>query len=133
MKISRPCLAFALVIALQLCFSVSHQPPAIVTPDAHGYWVQGRLIGEHGDATRLLENSLEYVHPLWLHRPDGRFVSKYPPGLPLLVAATRLSLGSRASLLINPILAALGLLAAGLAAARIYGRSWSAPMDIGGT
>jgi hypothetical protein len=56
------------------------------TPDASGYFTQGRLLATEGQAWFTVESPSQYVPTHWHDTGDGRFHAKYPPGLPLLLA-----------------------------------------------
>ena len=58
--------------------------PAIVHPDANGYWAQATLLVETGRSWFTPASDAQYVGMHWLLTPGGAYVSRYPPGLPLL-------------------------------------------------
>ncbi len=99
--------------------------PAISTPDANGYWAQGTLLSRTGRTWFRTESPLQYVGMHWLILPDGRYVSRYPPGLPVLIAAVDRLFGPQATVLINPALAILSLVGLFFLARRFVPDPWS--------
>ncbi len=99
--------------------------PAISTPDAQGYFAQARLIATTGHTGLVPESPIQYIGPHW-HTPDGvRYFTTFPPGLPTLLAATRLLLGVRAMFLVNPLLASFSLLLLFLLARKWLSTGWA--------
>jgi len=99
--------------------------PAISTPDANGYWAQGTLLSRTGRTWFRSESPLQYIGMHWLILPDGRYVSRYPPGLPVLIAAVDKAFGPEATILINPVLAILSLVGMFFLARRFVPDPWS--------
>jgi hypothetical protein len=117
----------ACMTALLLCYSVfiaHYYAPAICHVDSNGYWAQGTLIATTGQASFRTESPVQYVGKHWLRTPSGLYISRYPPGLPMIVAAVTYAFGPEASVLINPVLAVLALLGTFLVGARIAGPWW---------
>jgi len=106
---------FAMLIILGLCvfhllFLLRFFAPAISTPDAQGYFTQGRIIATHGQTFFIPENNLQYIGPHW-HTPDGeKYFTTFPPGFPILIAIVYKLFGANSTFLINLILASLSLL-----------------------
>jgi len=106
---------FAVLIILGLCvfhllFLLRFFAPAISTPDAQGYFTQGRIIATHGQTFLIPENNLQYIGPHW-HTPDGeKYFTTFPPGFPILIAIVYKLFGANSTFLINLILASLSLL-----------------------
>lgn len=96
----------------------AHLAPAIMSPDANGYVVQARLIAEQGRTSFSTESPLQYVGMHWLETSDGVFHSRYPAGLPLLMAGAWKLGGLTAALWINPLLASATVLLVFLLARR---------------
>jgi len=96
------CLAYALYLG-------RHVEPAISTPDANGYWAQGTLLARTGHTWFRSQSPLQYIGMHWLILPDGRYVSRYPPGLPVLIAGVYKLFGAEATVWVNPVLAVLSL------------------------
>ena len=59
--------------------------PAIVHPDANGYWAQGTRIVTTGRSWFVPESNAQYIGMHWLLAPDGKYVSRYPPGFPAVI------------------------------------------------
>ncbi len=81
--------------------------PALASADGNGYWKQGRLLAEGGRTWFELETPVEYVGFHWLQGDDGRWFSRYPPGLSVAIAAFFKLFGYRGGLLLTPLLALL--------------------------
>ena len=79
--------------------------PAIATPDANGYWGQGRLLADTGQTWFKPETPLRFVGMHWLVLEDGRYASRYPPGLAVAIAVVCKVFGPDASMLLNPLFA----------------------------
>jgi hypothetical protein len=88
----------------------AHLAPAIMSPDANGYVAQARLIAEAGRTSFTPSSPVQYVGMHWLETADGIFHSRYPAGLPLLMAAAWKAGGLAAALWINPLLASATVL-----------------------
>lgn len=101
--------AFALTM-LHFCWVTSHLEPAIMSPDANGYVVQARLLAEEGRTSFATSSPVQYVGMHWLETETGTFHSRYPAGLPLLMAAAWKVGGLNAALLVNPLLASATML-----------------------
>ncbi|MFQ5504684.1 MAG: glycosyltransferase family 39 protein, partial [Planctomycetota bacterium] len=80
------------------------------SPDANGYFAQGALVARHGSTELEPESPLGYIGMHWLKTEDGRFFSRYPPGVGVLVAIPYKLFGPEAGILVMPILASLTLL-----------------------
>ena len=104
-----PRLALVALVAAHFVFLMLFFEPAISQPDANGYFAQARLIVTDARAWFRPDVPLQYVGMHWLRTPDGRFFSRYPPGLPVLLAVPLWLFGPTAALLVNPILASLAL------------------------
>lgn len=101
----------AMALALvHLVVLLAHFAPAIMSPDANGYVVQARLIAEQGRTSFTPESPLQYVGMHWLETADGVFHSRYPAGLPTIMAAAWETGGLTAALLVNPLLASATVL-----------------------
>lgn len=99
--------------------------PAISTPDADGYWAQGSLLANTGRTWFTPDADTQYIGMHWLITPDDRYISRYPPGLPALVAVVYKVAGYRAAVMIDPALAVLTLLGLYLLARRVVPRWWA--------
>jgi len=96
--------------AFHLLFLIRFFAPAISTPDAQGYFTQGKIIATHGQTFFTPENNLQYIGPHW-HSPDGqKYFTTLPPGFPYLIAIVYKLFGTNSTFLVNPILASMSLL-----------------------
>ncbi len=98
--------------------------PAISSIDANGYYAQARLIAEDGRAGFAPDSPFRYIGQHWLEVDDGWRVSRYPPGLSLLLAIPFKLGGPTMTLLVNPLLASLTLAGLYLLCAGWLGRGW---------
>jgi hypothetical protein len=55
------------------------------------------------------ETDSQYIGMHWLVTPDGVFYSRYPPGLPVIIAVIYKISGYRASVMVTPVMAVLTL------------------------
>ena len=115
---------FAL-IAGHFVFLMLYFEPAISGPDANGYFAQVQLIANHGRTWLKPESPLQYVGVHWLKTEEGRYFSRYPPGLPIILAIPYKLLGPRAALLMNPILTSLTLLGLFMICSLWIGEPWA--------
>ena len=104
-----PTVGLLLVIAVQGAFILSHCAPAIAAPDANGYWAQGTRLFSDGRNWFRPEADPQYIGMHWLVTSDGRYFSRYPPGLAVVVGLVYRLAGYRATVLVNPLLASLSL------------------------
>ena len=111
----------ASVIALFALFLATRYAPAIVTPDANGYWAQGSRLATEGKTWFTPEARPQYIGIHWLLNDDGRYVSRYPPGLAVLCAGMIRAFGPEAGTLINPLFAVAALLGLFLLGRRFLG------------
>ncbi|MHC5072018.1 MAG: hypothetical protein ACYTGO_16195, partial [Planctomycetota bacterium] len=98
-----------LVVAGHLWFLLDGFQPAYSGPDANGYFVQASQIANTG-TTAIEPTPLSHIGIHWLETEDGRFFSRYPPGVGVLVAVPYLLFGPEYGLYVQPILASLTLL-----------------------
>ncbi|MCP5116710.1 MAG: hypothetical protein GY953_38270 [bacterium] len=84
--------------------------PAYASPDADGYFAQARLIATTGRVTFAVESPLQYLGMHWLEGDNGAFISRYPPGFPIVLASVWATAGRAAIFYVNPLLATLTLL-----------------------
>ena len=116
-------LCVVVLIVLHMALILRFFAPAIATPDANGYWAQGSLLATQGRTWFAPETDPQYIGLHWLVS-DGRYYSRYPPGLALLVGGVYKLFGYRASLLVNPVLAALSLLGMFVLGRRLLSPLW---------
>jgi 4-amino-4-deoxy-L-arabinose transferase-like glycosyltransferase len=86
-----------------------HSARAYSGPDASGYFVQARLIATEGRSWLRQESPAQFIGVHWLETADGRFFSRYPPGLPVALAGVYRALGPAAALAVVPLLATLAV------------------------
>ena len=106
---------FAILLAIGLAaghflFLLAHCPPSFIGPDANGYFVQAALIAKDGRTALEPESPLSYIGKHWLETADGRFFSRYPPGVGILVAIPYALFGPETGLYLTPLLASLTVL-----------------------
>ncbi len=117
----------AVVAGLLLAYSAflaAYFSPAIFHPDANGYWAQGTRIVQTGRSWFKPASDAQFIGMHWLLTPDGKYVSRYPPGLPVVVGVVYKVFGWEASVLVNPALAVLTLLGVYLIVARLASPGW---------
>ncbi len=103
----------ALLVMLAIYAGVlwAHFAPATIHPDANGYWAQGSLIVETGSSYLKSQSDAQYLGMHWLLEPTKEiFVSRYPPGFPLVIGLVQKYWGWEATMLVCPILAILTLI-----------------------
>lgn len=98
--------------------------PAINHPDANGYWAQGSLMMEHGRTYLVPESNAAYIGMHWLMLGDNFFISRYPPGFPLIIGLVQELFGWRATFFINPVLAIATLIGMYLIVTRLTSPGW---------
>ncbi|HTL28125.1 MAG TPA: hypothetical protein VL282_02845, partial [Tepidisphaeraceae bacterium] len=99
--------------------------PAITEPDDNGYFAQGSLIAQTGHTYFTTESDAQYIGMHWLVTPSDQYISRYPPGLAVLVAVIYKLEGWKASLLVNPALSVLALVAVFLVGRRLTNGAWA--------
>lgn len=114
-------LAAGVIAVLHFLWLTAHLAPAIMSPDANGYVVQARLIAQAGRTSFSPESPVQYVGIHWLETERGLFHSRYPAGLPLLMAAAWQVGGLKAALYLNPLFASATVLLVFLLARRGMG------------
>lgn len=118
-------LLLAAIVLGQALYVGSFYAPALATPDDNGYWAQGSLIAVEGRTWFRPASDAQFVAMHWLLTEDDRCVSRYPPGLAVLVAIAYRVFGYEASVLVNPVLASLALIGVCLLGRRLAGRWWA--------
>ncbi|OGV42017.1 MAG: hypothetical protein A2X48_19110 [Lentisphaerae bacterium GWF2_49_21] len=119
-----PLACLIILLAGYTVFLWYYYSPAISHPDSNGYWAQGTLIAQTGQATFRPESPVQYIGMHWLVTDDGLFVSRYSPGLPLAIALITKISGPESSVLLNPVLAVLTLLGVFLLTRSLIGSGW---------
>src|SRR5947209_1883222 len=113
-------LAFTAIAAAAIAvFVVATHPfwvPAHPGDDQNAYLVSGKLLAAHFPPGLAVDDPYGFVGKMWVAAPDGRYYSKYPLGLPALVAlgieVCGPARGARMAYWISP--AAMALALAGL-------------------
>jgi hypothetical protein len=105
-----PALWVTAVAALHLAALIHYGAPVLNSPDANGYYVPAARLASHGTLELGVESPLQYIGNQWLDVGDGRFYSKYAPGIPVLLAPVYALFGPDAALSLTPLLASLSLL-----------------------
>jgi 4-amino-4-deoxy-L-arabinose transferase-like glycosyltransferase len=113
------------VLVLYGLFLAHHFAPAISSPDANGYWAQGSLLAATGRTWFVPESDVQYVGMHWLVTEDGRYFSRYPPGLAVPIALLYKLFGYRATVLVNPLFSVFGLVGMFLLARQVAGAWWA--------
>lgn len=98
--------------------------PATLHPDANGYWAQGSLIWQTGHSWFKPESDAQYIGMHWLLLGEDTYISRYPPGFPVVIGLVQKLLGWQASVLVNPFLALATLLGTYLTLKRLAGPGW---------
>src|SRR3954467_14250356 len=83
--------------------------PAITEPDDNGYFAQGSLLAQTGHTFFRPESDAQYIGMHWLVTPKDDYISRYPPGLAVMIAGVYKLFGYKASLLVNPALSIAAL------------------------
>jgi 4-amino-4-deoxy-L-arabinose transferase-like glycosyltransferase len=117
------CLVLVLIVHFFLL--MGRFAPAIATPDANGYWAQGSRLFTTGRTWFVPEADTQYIGMHWLVTDDGRYFSRYPPGLGIVAGLVYAVFGFKASLLVNPVLASLSLVGLYLLVKRLLGAWWA--------
>lgn len=99
--------------------------PAICEPDDNGYFAQGTLLAQTGKTWFSAESDAQYVGMHWLLTPSGQYISRYPPGVSILIAILDAAGGWRATTLVNPILSVLSLVGLFVLVKRVVSPWWS--------
>lgn len=103
-------LLFSGVLLLYGLFLALLFAPAICMPDDNGYFAQASLMVREHSTWFVPESNAQYIGMHWLVTPEGKYVSRYPAGLSVFIAAIYATLGWKAAVATNPLLA-LGALA----------------------
>src|SRR4051812_19445645 len=115
----------AIVLIAYVALLARNFAPAITEPDDNGYFAQGTLLAQTGRTWFTPESDAQYIGMHWLVTPGEQFISRYPPGLAVVIAVVYKLFGYKASLLVNPALACLTLVAMFLLARRLVATGWA--------
>jgi hypothetical protein len=116
--------ALVLVLGAYAGALAAYYVPAIVHPDSNGYWAQASLLMQTGRTWFRPESHAQYIGMHWLVTPGDVYISRYPPGLAVVIGVVWKLFGWQASLLVNPVLAVLTLVGVNLVVRRVAGPGW---------
>jgi 4-amino-4-deoxy-L-arabinose transferase-like glycosyltransferase len=117
-------LAF-LLAATHFVFLMMYFEPAISTPDANSYFGQAKLIAKNARTYFEPESIVQYIGFHWHRTRDNRYYVEHPPGFSSILAVVYKIFGPKASLLVNPVMASLSLLALFLLCRLWVGQGWA--------
>jgi 4-amino-4-deoxy-L-arabinose transferase-like glycosyltransferase len=117
-------LAF-LLAATHFVFLMLYFEPAISTPDANSYFGQAKLIARNARTYFEPESIVQYIGFHWHRTRDNRYYVEHPPGFSAILAVVYKIFGPEASLLVNPVMASLSLLALFLLCRLWVGQGWA--------
>ena len=116
----------ATVVLVYGVFLSARWAPATTESDDNGYYGQASLIMNTGSAVFSPESNVQWIGTHWLWEKDhGYFVSRYPPGYPVLIGVVYKLFGYEAGMMINPILSLLSLIGFYALARRFVGAGWA--------
>jgi len=104
---------------------ISFFEPAFSTPDPNGYFKQAQLIADHGRTWFQEESPTQYIGIHWMEAEGNRIYSRYPPGLPVIIAIPFKLFGPDAGILVNYILTTLTLLGLFVLCSMWIGKGWA--------
>lgn len=113
-----------LIMLVYFIFLMLFFEPAISTPDAQGYFTQAKLIAKEGKTYLEPDSFLEYIGPHWSSVNTDKYYTTFPPGFPAILSVVYKTLGIDATLLVNPIMAALSLFGLFLLCRLWVGSGW---------
>ena len=116
--------AAVLLAAAHFVFLMWFFEPATSARDANAYFVQARQLATTGRPYVDVESSTQFVDYHWMPAGENRYYSKYPPGLPAVLAAAFKAGGPGAMMLVNPLMTSLTLLALFFLCRRWIGPWW---------
>src|SRR3954447_19270498 len=118
-------LALALIVLGYSTLIYKNFAPAITEPDDNGYFAQGSLLAQTGHTWFKPESDAQYIGMHWLVTPSEQYISRYPPGLAVMIAGVYKLFGYKATLLVNPALSIGALIAMFLLTRRLVSTGWS--------
>lgn len=102
------------IVVLGICLlhfgmlAMFHEP-GYNSPDAHGYFLQAKLLAESGRSQLEDDSPVQMIGVHWLETEDGELYSRYPTGFPLIIAFLYKLWGPEAATWINLVLCSLSL------------------------
>jgi hypothetical protein len=119
-------LGIAVVLLVFGAFLFSRWYPATTESDDNGYYGQAGLILTQHTLVFSPESNTQWIGTHWLWDAEsGHFVSRYPPGYPLIIAAVEKVFGFRAGAGVNLFFSLMGLLGFFALAKRFVGSAWA--------
>ncbi|RKY86534.1 hypothetical protein DRP98_00140 [candidate division KSB1 bacterium] len=115
----------SLLCVFHFLFLLKFFAPAISTPDAQGYFTQGRIIATHGQTFFTPQNNVQYIGSHWYSQDGQKYYTTFPPGFPCLIAIAYKLFGAKSTFLVNPILASVSLLIFFFLCKNWLSNSWS--------
>jgi 4-amino-4-deoxy-L-arabinose transferase-like glycosyltransferase len=114
------------MLVLYAALLLSRFAPAISEPDDNGYFAQGTLLVKTGHTWFVPQSDAQYIGMHWLLTPSGHYISRYPPGLAVLIGAVYAIGGWKTATLVNPALSVAALVGMFALARRIgLNGAWS--------
>lgn len=90
---------FAIILTtLHFIFLSFFFEPAISTPDAQGYFTQGKIIATEGKTYLEPQSRLQYIGPHWHSLDNEKYYATFPPGFPFIIAIVYRIFGISATL-----------------------------------
>jgi hypothetical protein len=116
---------FVLLLVAYIALLAHNFAPAITEPDDNGYFAQGSLLAQTGRTYFETESDAQFIGMHWLVTPKDQYISRYPPGLAVVIAIVYKALGYKASLWVNPALSVLALVGVFLVGRRLTSSGWA--------
>ena len=120
-------LGLAVIILIYSVFLWNRFSPAITEADDNGYYAQGTLLVTSGHNYLQPDSNAQFIGIHWLwEKTRGYFVSRYPPGFPLLIGVVYEVFGGsyKAATAINCYLALLSMVGFFMLNRRLAGAGW---------
>jgi hypothetical protein len=99
-----------LLVAVHAGLAVAMTHGTFTSPDASGYFAQAANLVRDGTTELDPPSPLAYIGLHWLETEDGRFYSRHPPGIGVLVGIPYALFGPAAGTLVIPVLTSLSIL-----------------------
>ncbi|MGH7180171.1 MAG: ArnT family glycosyltransferase [Tepidisphaeraceae bacterium] len=124
-QIPWPALSVTLFLLGFAAFLFAYFAPAISDPDDNGYFAQASLLAQTGHTWFAPESDAQFIGMHWLITPTDQYISRYPPGLSVLIAGIYKFAGYKIAVATNPALAIATLLGTYLLARRYFSSGWA--------
>lgn len=125
-----PTVVLGVVIFAFTVLLLANFVPAISEPDDNGYFAQGSLLFTTGHTSFRAASDAQYIGMHWLLSPSGEYISRYPPGLAVLIGLVYVVFGFRAAVMVNPALAVATLVGTFSLARRLGLTRWWAIVPV---